>query len=101
MSTLFETIMILCFGAAWPASIYTSWTSRTNNGKSLKFLLIVLTGYCAGILFKVTGHLDFVVVLYSLNMVLVSMDIVIYFRNDRLDRKRSQGKQSVPPSGGD
>ncbi|MDR3164685.1 MAG: hypothetical protein LBU13_03825 [Synergistaceae bacterium] len=44
-----ETVMLLCFGAAWPASILKSWRSRTARGKSLFFLLIILTGYAAGI----------------------------------------------------
>lgn len=89
MSTLFETIMLLCFGAAWPASIHKSWTSGTNSGKSARFLFIILTGYIAGILFKVTGRLDGVIFLYSLNMILVSVDIAIFFRNARLDRERN------------
>jgi hypothetical protein len=40
--------MLVCFGAAWPASIYRSWTSRTVAGKSLVFLIIVFAGYIAG-----------------------------------------------------
>ena len=82
--------MLLCFGAAWPASIHKSWTSRTNRGKSLKFLLIILTGYCSGILFKITGNLDGVIFLYSLNMVLVLVDVGIFVRNGKLDRERME-----------
>ncbi|MBU1238521.1 hypothetical protein KKF84_01310 [Myxococcota bacterium] len=91
MSTIFETLMLVCFGAAWPASIHKSWTSRTNKGKSLKFLLIILLGYTSGILFKVTGRLDAVIFLYSLNMVLVTTDVVIFFRNARIDRRTASG----------
>ena len=86
MSTIFETLMLVCFGAAWPASIYKSWTSRTNRGKSIFYLFIILTGYIAGIGFKLTGRMDGVIFLYIFNMILVSTDITIFFRNAKLDK---------------
>ena len=49
IDSLLESIMLICFAAAWPASIHKSWTSRTRKGKSLFFLLIVFSGYMAGI----------------------------------------------------
>ena len=89
MNTLFETLMLLCFGAAWPASIYKSWTSSTNSGKSLPYLFIILSGYVSGILFKLTGNRDGVIFLYSLNFILVSIDISIWFRNRKLEQLSS------------
>jgi len=77
----FEIIMLICFGAAWPVSIYKSYTSRTTAGKSVIFLIIVLIGYMAGILHKTLNDLDFVVWLYVLNATMVSVDILLYFRN--------------------
>ncbi len=82
--SVFEIIMLLCFGAAWPASIYKSWNSRTNNGKSLIFLFIVLAGYMAGILHKLFYNYDRVIILYMINFSLVTADIMIYYRNNRL-----------------
>ena len=87
MSFWFEAIMLCCFGAAWPAAIFKSWKSRTARGKSLAFLLIVLVGYLSGILYKVTGHLDGVVYMYGFNACLVTVDLVLYIRNVRLDRE--------------
>ena len=79
--SVFEIIMLLCFGAAWPFSIYKSYTSRKNAGKSVIFLLIVLVGYAAGVLHKIFHSLDFVIYLYILNGAMVIADIGIYYRN--------------------
>jgi len=40
--SMFEIIMLVCFGAAWPFSIYKSYTSRSNAGKSIFFYLLYL-----------------------------------------------------------
>jgi hypothetical protein len=73
--------MLLCFGAAWPVSIYKSYTSRTTAGKSVVFLFIVLAGYAAGIVHKLLHSRDAVIWFYILNSVLVAVDILVYFRN--------------------
>jgi len=73
--------MLVCFGAAWPVSIYKSLSTRAVAGKSLVFLVIVLAGYAAGILHKLLFHYDAVIFLYLLNAVMVSLDIVLYLRN--------------------
>lgn len=82
--SIFEVIMLVCFGAAWPVSIFKSWNSRTNNGKSLFFLIIVLTGYVAGILHKIFFYYDMVIILYALNFTMITIDLMIYFRNSRI-----------------
>lgn len=83
--SIFEVIMLICFGSAWPASIYKSLTSRTARGKSLTFLIIVLVGYGAGILHKVFYSLDWVVTLYALNGLMVMIDVVLTLRNRASD----------------
>ncbi len=85
--SIFEIIMLVCFGAAWPSSIYKSWQSRTSKGKSLPFLCIILVGYIAGTLHKVYYNMDFVIVLYVMNGLLVFIDICFYYRNAALDRQ--------------
>jgi len=77
--------MLICFGAAWPSSIYKSYTSRTSRGKSIAFLIIVLVGYAAGIMHKVFYNFDPVIYLYIINALMVLADIFLYFRNSRLD----------------
>ena len=79
--------MLLCFGAAWPSSIYKSYTSRTAKGKSVLFLVIVFVGYIAGIFHKVFYSLDWVVLLYALNGFMIFIDIVLYMKNMALDRQ--------------
>ena len=84
---IYEAIMLICFGAAWPFSIAKSWRSRTSKGKSAFFLTVILIGYIAGILNKVTNGLcrDPVLILYALNTLMVSADLALYFRNRRLE----------------
>ncbi len=81
MSSIFEVVMLVCFGAAWPVSICKSYRSRTTAGKSVVFLVIVEIGYIAGICFKLTGTLDYVIALYILNACMVLIDIGLYRRN--------------------
>lgn len=90
--SIFEIIMLVCFGAAWPPSIYKSYTSRTAKGKSIHFLIIVLVGYLAGILHKVFYSPDSVILLYALNGCMVFADILLYYRNAALDRQEEAGQ---------
>lgn len=83
--SIFEVIMLICFGAAWPVSILKSLKSRTNNGKSLFFLIIVLAGYVAGILHKIFYYYDMVIILYMVNFTMISIDLLVYYRNSKLD----------------
>ena len=77
-------MMLICFGAAWPFSIYRSWKAHCTGGKSIAFLWIVLLGYLAGITHKVVYNYDAVIFFYGLNALLVAADIALYFRNRRL-----------------
>ena len=89
MSQLFEAFMVICFGISWPLSILKSYRSRTARGKSLPFILFILTGYAFGIASKfIAGQLTYVVIFYILNFVMVSIDIILYFRNAALDRQQ-------------
>lgn len=82
--SVFELVMLLCFGAAWPFSIHKSVVSRSIKGKSLAFLLIVWAGYLAGILHKIFYHFDVVIVFYVINFTMVTVDTVLYLRNRRI-----------------
>jgi hypothetical protein len=79
--SVFEALMLVCFGASWPFSIYKSWKTRQVGSKSLVFLILVLVGYAAGIVHKVLYSRDLVLSLYILNFVMVATDIVLYVRN--------------------
>ena len=87
MSQLFEVMMILSFGAAWPTNIIKSLKAKTAKGTSLPFLLIIEFGYICGIMSKfIAGNVNYVVFFYVLNLVMVGIDIAVYFRNLRLDQ---------------
>ncbi len=85
--SIFEAIMLICFGAAWPVSMYKSYRSKSNNGKSVIFLFIILVGYISGISHKLIYNYDMVIFLYILNGVMVFGDILLYFRNRRLESR--------------
>jgi len=84
--SIFEIVMLVCFGAAWPFSLYWSYRSRTNAGKSLFFLGVVFLGYISGIIHKIFFSPDPVIFLYILNGIMVAADICLYFRNRKIDR---------------
>jgi uncharacterized membrane protein len=90
--SIFEIVMLVCFGSAWPFSIYKSWKSRETAGKSLPFLLVILVGYLAGALHKVFYSFDYVIVLYIVNSIMVLTDILLYLRN-----RMYHVRQSVAP----
>ena len=102
ITDLLEALMILCFGLSWPISIRKSWTSRTAKGKSLFFEFFIWVGYIFGIIRKfmlwgaATGPLGWLFYLawafYVLNIVEITIDMALYFRNVKLDRKRDAAK---------
>lgn len=83
--------MLLCFGAAWPFSIYKSYKSASVSGKSLVFLLILLLGYLAGIMHKLFYSYDRVIILYIINCIMVSIDTALYLRNISRNRVAAGG----------
>ena len=87
--SFFEIVMLVCFGAAWPFSIYKSYTSKSIAGKSVLFLYVVGVGYIAGTFHKVFYNFDLVILLYVLNGVMVFTDIFLYYRNKRLSAAKT------------
>lgn len=99
MPDLLEAAMILCFGLSWPISIYRSYVSRTAKGKSLFFEVFLWIGYVFGIARKIlqfsSGEAGTVLfylgwLFYVLNLVEITVDMALYFRNVRLDRERER-----------
>jgi hypothetical protein len=89
---ILEVGMLLCFGFAWPFNIVKSYKSRTNTGKSLLFLIVIWLGYLLGIFHKLfLPNPDFVLWFYFANILLVSVDIALYYRNKVItDRQKQQ-----------
>ncbi len=89
---LCEILMLIIFGCSWPANIYKSLTSRTTLGKSLLFEVLIVIGYMCGITAKLiiyqrTGDLQASFWFYLADILLVTTDIVLYFRNLRFDKE--------------
>ena len=79
--------MLICFGAAWPISVYKSWKSRKTGGKSVIFGYVIFCGYLAGITSKlIRDPSDPVIFLYILNAFMVAADVSLYYRNRRLEK---------------
>ena len=88
MGAMFESIMLICFGLSWPLNVIEAYKARTTQGTSLPFILLIVTGYIAGITAKlISGQLNYVLIVYLLNLVIVSLNVVVYFRNLSLDKK--------------
>ena len=88
MGAIFESIMLICFGLSWPLNVIKAYKARTTKGTSLPFILLIVTGYIAGITAKIiSGQLNYVLIVYLLNLAIVSLNVVIYFRNLTLDKK--------------
>lgn len=87
MGGLFETGMLLCFGASWPFNIAKSYRSRTAGGKSIGFQLLVIIGYLLGISGKIITHnVNYVVAVYILDLAMVAVDLALTIRNKKLDQ---------------
>ena len=74
--------MLLCFATAWPFSIYKLYRTRSTKGKSIAFSFIIILGYIFGITNKfVMNDINYVLYFYFLDMGLVIIDSLLYFRN--------------------
>ena len=102
MTDFLEMLMILCFGLSWPISIRKSWISRTAKGKSLFFEFFIWIGYIFGIARKFIlwgapgfdGDWLFYLgwFFYFLNFVEITNDMILYFRNVKLDKAAETAK---------
>lgn len=89
MSEILETAMLVCFGLSWPISVIKNIRSETANGMSLPFILLITFGYVAGISSKIISHnINYVLIVYFINITAVSINIAVYFRNRHLDKEK-------------
>ena len=92
MGSILETVMLVCFGFSWPLNVMKAYKAKTAKGTSLPFILLIVAGYIAGITAKViTDQINYVLIAYIVNLAIVSLNIVIYFRNVSLDKKLLRG----------
>lgn len=88
--SIFEALMMLGFGLAWPFNICRSLKTRTAAGKSFLFMITIELAYVCGMIHKILYNFDTVFWLYVLNFVMVLIDLALMMRYTRLDifRKR-------------
>ena len=95
MGSILETVMLVCFGFSWPLNVIKAYRAKTAKGTSLPFVLLIITGYIAGISAKlISGQINYVLIAYILNLAIVSLNVIVYFRNVSLDKKRLQGMEA-------
>lgn len=92
MSGILESLMLIAFGASWPAQILKTIRVKNPQGKSFIFLYLVMFGYLCGIVSKFVpgGTLKWgLVALYLLDFLMVATDTMLshYY----LARLRSAG----------
>ena len=88
MGAIFETVMLVCFGLSWPINVVKAYKSQTTKGTSLPFIFLIITGYVAGIIAKViAGQMNYVLIVYIINLMIVSLNVVVYARNYQLDKR--------------
>ena len=91
MGYILETVMLVCFGFSWPLNVIKAYRAKTAKGTSLPFILLIIAGYIAGISAKlISGQINYVLIAYILNLTIVSLNVIVYFRNVSLDKKRLQ-----------
>lgn len=91
MPELLEALMLICFGFSWPLNVYRNIKSHTAKGMSIAFILLIMTGYVAGIAAKIICHnYSYVLAVYFINLAIVSVNVFVYFRNRKLDHQKLQ-----------
>lgn len=97
MGSIFEMTMLVCFGLSWPLNVIKAWRARTAKGMSLPFILLIITGYVAGITAKLlTQQINYVLIVYLMNLVIVLTNLAVYFRNVSLDKKAERSMTLHP-----
>ena len=80
MNSIFEAIMMVCFGFSWPFAIVKTVRVKNPTGKSYLFMSLIIIGYIAGCIHKVLHSQApgfWVFWLYLLNTLLVASDFVL------------------------
>lgn len=75
--SIFEALMLICFGASWPFAVFKTIKTKAVKGKSRLFLILVILGYFSGIINKILNSMDIVFWLYVINLLLVSSDFIL------------------------
>ena len=90
MAALLEAMMLVAFGISWPMTLVKNWRIRSAKGMSLSFYCMITLGYLCGIAAKcVSGQINYVLIVYVCNTLMVSSNVAIYLRNRRFDLQQA------------
>ena len=78
--SIFEIIMLICFGSSWPFAVIKTAKTKQVIGKSILFLTLIFIGYLSGILYKLTVNYNNVIWLYIINGSMVFTEIMLYLK---------------------
>ena len=85
---ILETAMLVCFGLSWPISVAKNIKAKSARNMSLRFTLLIIAGYVAGIAAKIVqGEFHYVFAVYVVNLVIVSVNVAVYFINKGFDKR--------------
>lgn len=84
--SIYEIIMLICFGVAWPISILKMLKTKKSSGKSEFFLVIIILGYIAGLLHKFNYNQDGVIFFYFINLFMVAIDLFLVRKYKNLEK---------------
>ncbi len=88
LASILETLMIVSFGISWPINVTKAIRARTAKGKSIMFDYFILAGYFCGLASKImTQTFNLAFWFYFPNIIMVTADIIVYYRNKRLDEE--------------
>ncbi|MBN2402061.1 MAG: hypothetical protein JXN64_06655 [Spirochaetes bacterium] len=77
--TVFELVMLICFGVSWPFAIARTLKTKNVKGLSTTFYFFLVVGYISGIAHKILYSMDYVIYLYAINAIMVSFQIFLVF----------------------
>ena len=83
--------MLIAFGISWPMTLVKNWRIRSAEGMSLGFYCMITLGYLCGIAAKFVGkEINYVLLVYLCNTIMVASNVAIYYRNRRFDKERME-----------
>jgi len=79
LGNIFEALMLITFGASWPAQIAKTIRVKNPLGKSFLFQYLIIAGYACGVLSKIAKGqgTHWLVWIYLLDIALVSTDLIL------------------------
>ncbi len=83
--TIYELVMLICFGISWPFAIARTLKTKNVKGLSTTFYFFIIIGYISGILHKVLYSMDYVIYFYAVNAVMVAFQIALVFYYRRME----------------